>query len=690
MSRKFLVPKIALSSIWRNRKMYIPYLITTILSVAVFFTFSSVTHSKIVETVPHAAYFAMIMAIGEVLIAIILFPFLSQTNNYLIRCREREFGLYQVLGLEKKHISLMILIESLILYTVSFFAGVGVACLLGNLIFALMAKLGHLGNGITFAFEINSFHITAVMFAVIFIWNCIMNMIRIGRIEPTELMKEGKKGEKNVRFLPAKAFIGIVLIVGTYFWCINMKLDEMIFFEIFGTVFVLIIGTYLFFTSGTVFILNRMKKNKNYYYKKDHFITVSGMLYRMKTNAMSLSNITLFGMLIMMTLICTITLVMGQEEAGRFSYAYDMTYTFTGDAAANKSGVESLESLEKKSGVTGKDRIMYTYGSVDEKRSGNVFAKSGDADGNGNGCTVRLITQDVYNDLVDEQLNKAKDAGSAENASNVAKKDRIESKPVDDNGLGIGTEKLSLEKDEIAVYATDEDFEGSSLSFEGKELKVVRILEDLPLARHNKARIGTSFYYFVVSDEDMIRKITDDNIYTSYSMNFADSDKDIRAKFANEAFTVSQSLPNYFRLDSYDIENADNVAMNGGLLFIGIFFSIIFAACLVMIMYYRQLSEGLEDREKFDILRKVGFDSRDAKKTIKDQMKIVFVMPAAMAVFHVLGCLNLPRTLFYTLNFYNVSYIIKASCIVIVIYIAFYFLCYQLTEKEYYNIVMSK
>ena len=110
MSRKLLVPKIALSSIWRNRKMYIPYLITTILSVAVFFTFSSVTHSKIVETVPHAAYFAMIMAIGEVLIAIILFPFLSQTNNYLIRCREREFGLYQVLGLEKKHISLMIFI----------------------------------------------------------------------------------------------------------------------------------------------------------------------------------------------------------------------------------------------------------------------------------------------------------------------------------------------------------------------------------------------------------------------------------------------------------------------------------------------------------------------------------------------------------------------------------------------------
>ena len=414
------------------------------------------------------------------------------------------------------------------------------------------------------------------------------------------------------------------------------------------------------------------------------------MLYRMKTNAMSLSNITLFGMLIMMTLICTITLVMGQEEAGRFSYAYDMTYTFTGDAAANKSGVESLESLEKKSGVTGKDRIVYTYGSVDEKRTGNDFAISGDDNGNGDYCTVRLITQDVYNDLVDEQLNKAKDAGSAENASNVAKKDRIESKPVDDNGLGIGTEKLSLEKDEIAVYATDEDFEGSSLSFEGKELKVVRILEDLPLARHNKARIGTSFYYFVVSDEDMIRKITDDNIYTSYSMNFADSDKDIRAKFANEAFTVSQSLPNYFRLDSYDIGNADNVAMNGGLLFIGIFFSIIFAACLVMIMYYRQLSEGLEDREKFDILRKVGLDSGDAKKTIKDQMKIVFVMPAAMAVFHVIGCLNLPRTLFYTLNFYNVSYIIKASCIVIVIYIAFYFLCYQLTEKEYYNIVMSK
>ena len=667
MSRKFLVPKIALSSIWRNRKMYIPYLITTILSVAVFFTFSSVTHSKIVETVPHAAYFAMIMAIGEVLIAIILFPFLSQTNNYLIRCREREFGLYQVLGLEKKHISLMIFIESLTLYTISFFAGVGVACLFGNLIFALMAKLGHLGNGITFAFEINSFHITAVMFAVIFIWNCIMNMVRVGRIEPTELMKEVKKGEKNVRFLPAKAFIGITLIVGTYIWCINMKLDEMIFFEIFGTVFVLIIGTYLFFTSGTVFILNRMKKNKNYYYKKDHFITVSGMLYRMKTNAMSLSNITIFGMLIMMTLICTITLVMGQEEAGRFSYAYDMTYTFNGDAAANKSGVESLESLEKKSGVTGKDRIVYTYGSVDEKRTGNDFAISGDDNGNGDYCTVRLITQDVYNDLVDEQMNKAKD-----------------------ESLGIGTEKLSLGKDEIAVYATDEDFDGSSLSFDGKELKVVRILEDLPLARHNKARIGRSFYYFVVSDEDMIRSITDNNIYTSYSMNFADSDKDVRAKFANEAFTVSQSLPNYFRLDSYDIGNADNVAMNGGLLFIGIFFSIIFAACLVMIMYYRQLSEGLEDREKFDILRKVGFDSRDAKKTIKDQMKIVFVMPAAMAVFHVLGCLNLPRTLFYTLNFYNVSYIIKASCIVIVIYIAFYFLCYQLTEKEYYNIVMSK
>ena len=202
--------------------------------------------------------------------------------------------------------------------------------------------------------------------------------------------------------------------------------------------------------------------------------------------------------------------------------------------------------------------------------------------------------------------------------------------------------------------------------------------------------LGCLNYYFVVSDEDMIRSITDNNIYTSYSMNFADSDKDVRAKFANEAFSVSQSLPNYFRLDSYDIENADNVAMNGGLLFIGIFFSIIFAACLVMIMYYRQLSEGLEDREKFDILRKVGFDSGDAKKTIKDQMKIVFVMPAAMAVFHVIGCLNLPRTLFYTLNFYNVSYIIKASCIVIVIYIAFYFLCYQLTEKEYYNIVMSK
>lgn len=664
VSKWKLLPKLALTGVTKNGAIYYPYIGAGIFSVFTYFIFSSILHNDIIETLPKSTYVWMLLGIGRGLLGIILLPFLYYTNSFLMKRRKREIGLYNILGLEKGHIGIMVFAETLFSYVAVLAGGILLGTVLARLLFLLLLRMTGLPVDVEFVFYTKAFAETAVFFFWVYTFNLVCNLLEVGKSKPVELLSGSKKGEKEPRFLWIYAVLGVVILAWGYYIAVSSKIDSMIFMNFFLAIFLVVVGTYFLFTAGSVAFLKLLKKKKGVYYSPANFITISGMYYRMKKSAASLVNICIFSTMVIITLICTSSLSIGLDEVVYFDYPYDAGAYYISNGTDMEAVEEEMRLLGEKYSVQVTDMAAYERIRLECGRSGNAFRIRHDASGVGNGnYSVNIMQLSDYN--------------------------RIENK------------ELTLSEGEAVIFSSGADFGYDTVNFMGKELRIKEELQELRIEPKAEKNVFSGEYYLVVADkavhdelvglwagangvEDIEGFVNSD--YRILRYNVAGDETD-RSAYIHELKELSEKRPGYVAYYNNLEGREELVSMNGGLLFIGIVFSLIFLMCLILIMYYKQIAEGYEDKDSFAIMQKVGMSDKEIKSTIHRQILLVFFLPLMGAVMHTCAGLFMVNQLFAVLRFFNTQLIISCAAGVTLLFIIFYAISYMVTAKTYYGIV---
>lgn len=661
MNKRKLLPRMAVKGIISNSTIYYPYFAAGIFAAFAYFVFASILNNDLIKTLPASAYAWVTLEIGKALLGIILLFFLIYANSFLIKRRKKEIGLYSILGLEKKHIGIMLFWETLISYVIVVMGGIIFGVVLSKVFFLLLLNLSHLPINAEFTFTWKAFRDTLYFFAVVFFIHFINQLWELGKSRPVELFAGSKKGEKEPKLLPLWTVAGIIALGMGYYTAICSEIDNMIFINFFMAVFLVIIGTYLLFTSGSVSFLKLLQRSKKIYYQPANFITVSGMLYRMKKNAASLANLCIFSTMVMITLSCTGSLWIGMEELVHFADPYDMTADFWEDSLNAEETYKELGALEEKYGLSAERKDLFSFVKVSCLKEENRFCRK--SENYIDDYSITFMTLEDYNKITGE--------------------------------------REELQDREILLHSTGADLGFDTIEFMGIMCSVRKETDSLfPYPKVDKDSFSTE-YIIVVKD----RAARDELLYAWAEQNgvedmeaFLNSgssklcvllagEESQRRAFAEEFFCWCKEQQG-FRACRDGLEHrAQTRSMNGGLLFIGIIFGLIFFSCLFMIMYYKQISEGYEDQGGFDIMQKVGMSDKEIKGTIHRQILLVFSIPLLGALMHTFAGMFMVDEMMSAIKFFNTRLIQECTVFVSVIFIAVYSISYLITARTYYRII---
>ena len=656
MNKLVLLPKLSVMGIRKNGNAYFPYILAGAFSVFVFFVFSSILNNDIVETLPHSAYAWVLLQVGQVLLGLILLPFILYTNSFLIKRRKKELGLYSVLGLDKKHIAVMMFWETLVIFGVVMVGGVLFGLVFSKLIFLTLLNMSGLPVNAAFTFSLKALYQTFIYFLAAYVINLVVNVIHVFRTNPNELIRESKKGDKEPKHLWFTALLGITLIGAGYAIAIPTKVDSNIFMNFLFAVSLVVIGTHYFFKAGLLALLKILKLNNSFYYRKSNYVTVSGMLHRLKKSASSLSNICIFSTMTIITLLCTLSLWLGNAGIQKQQYPYDVILNYnTVDFKAAGELDNKLKELAEAMRTAINDKVAFTYQKLHVDKSGNTFVTQSSSHPLALRYAIKLITLEDYN--------------------------RIESR------------QETLNDDEVLIFATGADFGYDQIVLGKDTYKVKKELDSIVF--YNKATNNTfgQDYYLIVKDASVMdrlradfKSVAENDRILSVRFNLEGAGKD-REAFINRIIVWSDSQPGHSSVVDGIAGRLNTSSMNGGLLFIGIFFSLIFTMCLILIMYYKQITEGYDDRDNFDIMQKVGMSDAEVRGTIKKQILMVFFLPLLVAILHTMAGFTMMSGLLGTLSLFDTRLIIMCGLTVAVLFAIIYWLSYNVTSRTYYNIV---
>lgn len=648
-----MIPKLAITALFKNKRAYLPYMLITSFAVFVFFIFNVISLNEVMEQVPHTEYIKMFMMIGQVLLAIILIPILLTTNEFLVKQRKSELGLYNILGLDRKEIAMMMVCETGIIYVLTLGVGLLCATFFSKLIYLFLINIMRLPVDVPFEGKMISYGITIVFFAIVACMNLMTNLYQVMKAKPIDLMKASKKGEKDIHFLGLKT-VGGMITLGIGYWIgIKTRTDSMIVMNFFLAVMLVIVGTRMLFEAGSIRFLSKIKNMPKCYYKKENFITVSGMLYRMKRNAQNLSSICIFCTMIMVTLICTVAVFNGKDESMAFQYPMDMTYSFEKSEFEGAKVFENkIQEIAREQGVSVENKINFHYEVLEVIQEENAFLSNSGKSHDSNTYSIRVMNLDDYN--------------------------RVEGK------------QIVLKENEALVFSSAVDFGYSSLKLGERTYEIKEELQSLGFEGKDPKNVMDQLYYVVLpsplqveaAGQEMGQLSHEKQKYTiRFNVVGEEKNREAFGKAVNEQLTLPHS-----KRDGIVFEQI-NHAMMGGLLFLGLFFGIIFTVCMLLIMYYKQVSEGYEDQKNYKVLKQVGMSEEEISKTIGKQILMVFFLPLVVAITHTFVALQVIERLLAVIWIYNHEMIKLSSYTVIICFTIIYSVSYVMTSKAYYKII---
>jgi putative ABC transport system permease protein len=661
---KFFYSKLAAVNIRKNGRIYIPYILTCIFTVCMFYIMLFISLNKGLNKMPGAQGLTTIMWMGTVVIGLFSVIILLYTNSFLMRRRKKELGLYNILGMGKNHIARVMAIENIYVSVGTIIAGLFTGILLSKLMLMLLLKMLHFK--IPFGFEISPIAIivTVIVFAGIFFVTLLFNLGRVHLSKPIELLYGGNVGEKEPKTKWLLAVLGVLALGTGYTIAIvtEKPMDALGWF--FIAVILVILGTYFLFTAGSVALLKSLRKNKAYYYKTSHFTSVSGMLYRMKQNAVGLANICVLSTMVLVMLSTTVSLYIGMEDVLRNRFPRNIEVKAFETSEADSENISDItQEAIRESGIDIRDVTEYRYKSYPLRLSGSeISSLSGNAD-DAEETIVYLIPLEYYN-----RMQKS---------------------------------TVSLNANELLVFSPQFKYAEPSVTLGDTEYAVSSTLKNLNVASDYKIK-DTRAFFLILPDEPSIQKAFLSimgaetgawngmgyyygfDTVSSEEQQIAFSDM-LRHKFADFVNEKNEELPVY--VTSAISNKSDFLSIYGGLFFLGIFLGALFIMAAIIIMYYKQISEGYDDKKRFEIMQKVGLSRDEIKKTIRSQVLTVFFLPLLAAGIHILAAFKMITKLLFMLNLINVPLFAWCTLGTIVVFAAIYGAVYSLTARAYYKIV---
>ena len=671
--RNGLYPKLAAQGMRQNRRFFLPYLLALAGLTAAFYVMSALVFDPGVVTMRGFEYVQVMMSIGMFVAGILSTVLLLYINSFLMKQRKKELGLYNILGMGKGNIALIQCWESL--YTALLGIGGGLACgvILHKLATIALTSLLRFSIPFSPALSLPAMAVTAVFFGALLVLALLLNLVRVRVSNPIELLHGGAVGEKEPKTRWLLAVVGALALGAGYFIAVTTKDPALALAFYFLAVILVIIGTYCLFTAGSIALLKLLRNNKGFYYQTSHFIGVSGMLYRMKRNAAGLSNICILSTMVMVMISGTLALYLGQGEiiAARYPASLNMTIGFE-PAQGHEVDLEGAKSLV--------DRFAREQGVPAASSNAGQYLQFGGSEIRGDGLPGYLTS------TCDD---------------NTANRTLFVLTAADYAGLS-GRPAPTLAPGELAVCGegpapgplTFTDVEGGSLDFSVKEvlpaLSMFTVTSDMSepvclVTADEAARtalrglVGREFTRYTA----LVLTELDCTSEEELALVDAWSDKTIN----DGAFFDGTGDWEYWRVDSRAEMAVDGYAMAGGFLFLGIVLGVVFLMATVLIIYYKQVSEGYEDQGRFEIMRKVGLSQREVKSSIRSQVLLVFCLPIAVAAVHILFDFNLVARMLTMFGVRNVMTAALCTGGTLLAFLAVYAVVYSFTARTYYKIV---
>lgn len=694
MRKLSFYPRLAARSIKSNRQFYLPYLLTVIGTCAAMYILYALYFDPGFDrlgegTANGQVYTQMFMSIGIALVTLFCFIFLIYTNGFLMKRRQKELGLYSVLGMSKRNIAGIMVYESLYIGLTGIALGLALGILLHKLMTLLLHWLMRLPAAFGFEVQLHAVVNTALFFALMIALTLVFNLVRVGRMRPVELLHGGETGEKEPRVNWLVAVIGVISL-GIGYGIAVMVTDSMWAIALyFIAVFFVIIGTYCLFTSLSILALKALKRNKRYYYKSRHFITVSGMLYRMKRNGVGLANICIIATMVMVMISGTLSMYLGAGEMVELSAPTDIVmqarhyYSYTEGEDEEQRVPMDIEKLNayalsryKELGYepTGGYQIEYLCISAEISREGY--------DGVWQSPTMYIVPADTYAVL------------SGEDAPQLAPGEYLFYSNSDyfNDYFSKGFRFLLWNEDAAAPaeYSCEYRVTGGC---ENIANALVRAQAGVTVGEE-------AINILVVDSSETLQEIgleTRSGIhYWEGRYDFAqlsgEEQLDLVERIGEEPYDFDAAGCGYvgfFVTETRASAESDVYGLTGGFLFLGMFLGLVFMMAAVLIIYYKQVSEGYEDQRRFSIMRKVGLSEREARRSIRSQILTVFYLPLIVAAVHIAFDFRLVVLLLSLFSLYNVALTALCTLGTLAVFCLIYAIVYALTARAYYRIVRT-
>lgn len=638
----FIYEKLAVTNLKNNRKTYVPYIFTGVLTVMMFYIIDALSRGKGITQ--DTLKICLQYATGVIIVFAVIFLF--YTNSFLIKRRKKEIGVYNILGMGKRHIARMMAVETILTAGISILGGLVFGIIFGKLMYLLLLKILH--NSVDMQFSVNGTAIvqTVILFAGIFLLTYLYNILQIQLVNPVELLHGGNQGEKEPKSRWLLVIVGVAALGNGYWIALTTEAPLEALLKFFVAVVCVIIGTYALFIAGSIVVLKILRKNKAYYYNPKHFTSVSGMIYRMKQNGAGLANICVLSTMVLVMVSTTVSLYAGMEDILDSRFPRDVSIVCN-EADTNKE--ETLQRLIKeqceKAGVKITDRVRYRYGSMNAVLKGNNLEKVEQYYPDNHFYYVEMITQEEYN--------------------------RIEKKNV------------SLKEQEILTYTTNGKCGKKQINIAGQNYQVKKELSEMTSQPKSTAEMYKTLY-IVFANAEQIERIESFSYADKFNLKGDDGkQKEALEQIQNEFY---EKFPDG-TMESRMLSRSSFYELYGGLFFIGIYLGSMFIMATVLIIYYKQISEGYDDRERYQIMQKVGMSKKEVKRSIRSQVLSVFFLPLVVAVIHVAVAFKVMTKILGVLNLTNVSLFAVCTIITIAVFAVFYIIVYSITAKEYYRIV---
>ena len=658
-----LTNKLAISNLIKNRKLYYPFALSVILAVTISYLFYSIAFNPKIGDLRGASAIKFTLQLGLIVVTLASAIIVLYANSFVMKNRSKELGVYGMLGLEKRHLIGMTFKELLIFGLVTVTAGIGIGALFDNLIFALLLKLAKMKVELAATFQWSVVLSILIVFGLIFLVLVSLNALRIIRMDALQLSREKAKGEKKGRFLVLQTLVGLIALGSGYYLAQSVKDPISATLTFFIAVMLVIVATYLLFNAGITVFLQLLKKNKRYYYKPNNLISVSNLIFRMKKNAVGLPTIAILSTMVLVTMSAATSIYNGSENIKNIMYPHDF------DVKGNNIEVEDLDKLlthyasEKNLTISNKDVLRYASFGISSQDGTKLttFEKGENS----------VMPKTVF--LVFDQKDYEKMTG----------------------------QKLNLTGNEVGLWAKNNQLKGQkSFSLNSQEYSIKQEIQQDFLANHVSnlyILLVSDFNYLVVPDlQSFLDQYQDSAVYPQFY-----GGMDVTASL-EEQLKLADDFDSYVNNFSHNLKSEDAMVyggngssdaiaqMNvlyGGVLFIGIFLSIIFMIGTVLVIYYKQISEGYEDRERFVILQKVGLDQKQIKQTINKQVLTVFFLPVIFAFLHLAFAYHMLSLILKAIGGVDTAMMLSVTLSICSIFALVYVLIFMITSRSYRKIV---